>query len=89
MIILNSNIYTCLYVEGTILHEEITAMLQMLISSTNMAQLANKRIEQNKYLHIQAKSSRYYKELFEHIKSLENRYNLENLIKSCKLNEIY
>ena len=57
MTILNSNIYSCSFVAGAILHEEFTAVLPLLMSS-NREQLVKKEIEQNKYLHIQAKSSR-------------------------------
>ena len=57
MTIINSNIYSCSFVAGAILHEEFTAMLPLLMSS-NREQQVKKEIEQNKYLHIQAKSSR-------------------------------
>lgn len=57
MTTINSNIYSGSFVAGALLHDEITAVLPLLIHADRQ-ELIKKEIEQNKYLHIEAKSSR-------------------------------
>lgn len=51
------NTYSGSFVAGALLHEETTAMLPLLMQP-NRLDLVKQEIEQNKYMHIQAKSSR-------------------------------
>lgn len=54
---MDSNKYSGSFVAGALLHEEITAMLPLLMSS-NRDVLVQQEIEQNIHLHIKYKSSR-------------------------------
>jgi len=57
MINMTYNTYSGSFVAGALLHNEITAVLPLLMNS-NRESLITQEIEQNNYIHIQAKSSR-------------------------------